>query len=97
LILIGLLALGVEALRRQTAREYPNASRERSFRRMREWWSGVGTRAGAAPSRAALAGGPADARLDKLERLGRMRDDGLLDASEYTTEKAKILSDEPPA
>jgi hypothetical protein len=97
LILIGLLALGVEALRRQTAREYPNASRERSFRRMREWWSGVGTRAGAAPSRAALAGGPADTRLDKLERLGRMRDDGLLDASEYTTEKAKILSDEPPA
>ena len=86
LILIGLLALGVEALRRQTAREYPNASREQALQRMREWASGVGGR---------TRGGPRDARLDQLERLGQMRDSGLLDASEYTTEKARLLSEQP--
>lgn len=88
-ILIGLLALGVEALRRQTAREYPNASREHSLRRIGEWVRGLGSHA--------RAGSPdrADARLDKLERLAQMRDDGVLDASEYTAEKARILSDQP--
>ena len=98
LILIGLLALGVEALRRQTSREYPNATRELSFQRMREWATGRGRRARGAPTSSGAAAGslePADARLDKLERLGRMRDSGLLDASEYTAEKAKVLADEP--
>jgi hypothetical protein len=96
LVLIVLLALGVEALRRQTAREFPNATPGHSFRRMRGWVSGTGARG--APSHQAQTAGsdePADARLDKLERLGRMRDDGLLDASEYTSEKAKLLADEP--
>jgi hypothetical protein len=97
LILIGLLALGVEALRRQTSREYPNATRELSFQRMREWATGGGRRARGAPSPAAAAGslGPEEARLDKLERLARMRDSGVLDASEYTAEKARVLADEP--
>jgi len=98
LILIALLALGVEALRRQASREYPNATRELSFRRMREWASGGGRRARGAPtSPAAAAGslGPEDARLDKLERLARMRDSGVLDASEYSAEKARVLADEP--
>jgi hypothetical protein len=88
LILIGLLALGVEVLRRQTAREFPNATRELSFRRVREWATGGGRRKGGPPE-------PSDARLDKLERLGRMRDSGVLDASEYTAEKARILAEEP--
>jgi hypothetical protein len=97
LILIALLALGVEALRRQTSREYPNAKRELSFQRMREWATGGGRRARGAPSPAAAAGslGPEDTLLDKLERLARMRDSGVLDASEYTAEKARVLADEP--
>jgi hypothetical protein len=88
LILIGLLAAGVEALRRQTMREFPDADYQHSNERFRKWVSGLSRRArgGAAPT---------DARLDELERLGRMRDSGLLDASEYSTEKARILSDEP--
>jgi hypothetical protein len=47
LVLIGLLALGLEALRRQTAHEYPDARRKDSFRRVREWAraSGDGRRA----------------------------------------------------
>jgi hypothetical protein len=98
LILIALLALGVEALRRQASREYPNATRKLSFRRMREWASGGGRRARGAPTGPAASTGspePADARLDKLERLARMRDSGVLDASEYTAEKARVLADEP--
>ena len=39
LLLIMLLTVGVEVLRRQTAREHPDASIEDSTRRMREWLS----------------------------------------------------------
>jgi hypothetical protein len=95
LILIGLLALGLEALRRQTAREYPGATREMSFRRMREWATGAGWRAREAPTSPAAAPGAADERLDQLERLGRMRDSGVLDASEYKAEKTRVLADGP--
>jgi hypothetical protein len=87
-ILIGLLAAGVEALRRQTMREFPDADFQHSNERLRKWVSGLGRRARGGAT-------PAETRLDELERLGRMRDSGLLDASEYTTEKARILSDEP--
>jgi hypothetical protein len=95
LVLIGLLALGLEALRRQTAREYPDARREDSFPRLREWARGIGRRRPRAP--AAEAGPPAaaDARLDRLERLGRLRDEGLLDAAEYQQEKTKVLAEAP--
>jgi len=92
-ILIALLALGLEALRRQTSREFPDATPEHFFRRMREWATGGGRRAH--PAAAGESREPADPRLDKLERLGRMRDSGLLDASEYTAEKARVLADEP--
>ena len=44
LLLIALLTAGVEVLRRQTAREYPDASIEDSTRRLREWLSGLGGR-----------------------------------------------------
>jgi hypothetical protein len=90
LILIGLLAVGVEALRRQTMREFPDADHRESNERLRRWFSGLGGR-----SRGGAT--PADPRLDELERLGRMRDDGLLDASEYATEKARILAASPQA
>lgn len=33
----------------------------------------------------------------ELERLGRMRDSGLLDASEYTAEKARVLASSAPS
>jgi hypothetical protein len=89
LILIGLLAAGVEALRRQTMREFPDADHRQSTERLRKWAAGLGRRADGGTSRSA------DPRLDQLERLGQMRDDGLLDASEYTTEKARLLADEP--
>src|SRR5215211_3997422 len=88
LALIALLALGLEALRRQTAREYPDARREDSFRGLREWARGIGRRA---PRVAASS----DTRLDQLERLGRLRDDGLLDADEFQREKTRVLAEAP--
>jgi hypothetical protein len=90
LILIGLLALGLEALRRQTAREFPDARREDSFRRLREWVRGIGRRA------PRVAPEP-DTRLDQLEQLGRLREDGLLDAAEFQREKTRVLAEAPPA
>ena len=100
LVLIALLALGLEALRRQTAREYPDVRRGDSFRQLREWARGIGRRAPAVPAAdTAPAGprGPSDARLDRLERLGRMREDGLLDAAEFEREKTRLLAEAPPA
>lgn len=38
LFLIALLALGVEALRRQTAREFPDATIDDSVNTVRGWW-----------------------------------------------------------
>ena len=44
MLLIALLTAGVEVLRRQTAREHPDASIEESTRRIREWLSRRGGR-----------------------------------------------------
>jgi hypothetical protein len=89
LVLVALLALGVEMLRRQTAREFPDASREESMERMRERVSGMGRwiRARGAHGDATGASDP----LERLERLGRLRDAGVLDASEFEREKTQIL------
>jgi hypothetical protein len=92
LLLIGLLALGLEMLRRQTAREYPDARREDSFRGLREWLRRLGRRAPAVPATTA-----SDARLDRLEQLGRLREEGLLDATEFQREKTRVLAEAPPA
>jgi hypothetical protein len=86
LVLVLLLALGMEALRRQTAREYPEASRDESLRRIRAWFSGL--RRGRSTSG---NGG----RLEELEHLGRLRDSGVIDATEFDREKAKILGEAP--
>jgi putative oligomerization/nucleic acid binding protein len=90
LVLIALLALGVEALRRQTAREFPDARRGDSFKGMREWTAGVGARVRGLGTRGRAEAD--DATLKQLERLGRMRDSGLLDASEFEQQKARLLA-----
>ena len=91
LVLLALLAIGVEALRRQAAREYPDARREDSFRGIRAWVRGLG-RGGRDPEAVA-----AEERLEQLERLGRLRDSGMLDQSEYQHEKARLLAGAPAA
>jgi hypothetical protein len=95
LVLVGLLALGVEVLRRQTAREFPDASREESWKRIRERAGGMGgwARRQVSSERAEeRVGAGAGDRLEALERLARLRDSGVLDAAEFEREKAAILS-----
>lgn len=95
LALAALLALGVEMLRRQVAREFPDASREETLARARLRIAGVGrwARGGAGRGSGERAGGAVAAdRLEQLERLGRLRDAHVLDASEFEREKAKILA-----
>ena len=94
LLLIALLALGFEILRRQTAREFPDARREDSFRALRRWVRGIGKRAPAAPPAPAAA---PDSRFAQLEQLGRLRDDGVLDAEEFEREKTRVLAEAPAA
>ena len=85
LLLIALLAAGVEVLRRQTAREHPDASIGASRPHLSEWLR---------RTRGAEA---ASGRLAELERLGNLRDSGVLDEAEFEREKAAILERTAPA
>jgi hypothetical protein len=91
LFMIGLLIAGVEVLRRQTAREHPNASREESLERMRARLSGL------RPRRASSASSHGSDRLDQLERLGKLRESGVIDKNEFEREKARLLEQAPAA
>ena len=79
--LIAVLAYGTEVLRRQTAREHPDASREETLRHLRERMAGLTHREPDAGD-----------RVEQLERLGRLRDSGVLDQAEFDTEKQRLLS-----
>jgi hypothetical protein len=93
LVMIGLVMLGVQALRRQTAEEFPEVTAD-------------GTRASlhAAVGRAqrVVFGGrrggndaPAsaeDVRVGQLERLARLHDTGALSDDEYAAEKSVVLA-----
>ena len=84
LVLVVLGVLGLEALRRQTAREFPKPSRRDS----------TGAR-GARTSHGRPNGSGAGDQLEQLERLGRLREAGVLDASEFESQKAQILAAGP--
>ena len=86
LVLVALLALGLEVLRRQTAREFPDASRDQGAAR-----AGTRARTSHGPANGSLAADP----LEELERLGRLRERGVLDASEFERAKAQILAAPP--
>jgi hypothetical protein len=85
LILIALLALGVEALRRHTAREFPDANRGDTMRRWRE------SRAARRSGSARTAPPEGDDRLSELERLSALHDSGVLDDAEFKAQKARVL------
>jgi hypothetical protein len=98
LVLIALLALGLEMLRRQTAAEFPDARREESIERMRRRVARMGrwVRGGWAHASNGHGNGTvAEDRLEQLERLGRLRDAGVLDAREFEREKAEVLATAP--
>jgi hypothetical protein len=88
LILIGLLTLGFEMLRRHTAREHPNASLAEASQRWQERFSGLVRRdAPGGPSAPVQHGN----RLEELERLTRLKDAGALDEVEFQREKELLL------
>ncbi len=111
LILIALLALATEALRRKIAREYPDADMGESIERLRErarrgvTWARQGGPTGrtAAAGTAAdvvteakttTSGGPSNGdRLERLERLARLKESGVIDEQEFAAEKRQILAD----
>jgi hypothetical protein len=88
LFLIALLILGMEVLRRQTAREHPDASREEQLQRLRARLSWPRIRRASSPS----AG---NERLEQLERLGKLRESGVIDADEFAREKARLMGQAP--
>jgi hypothetical protein len=107
LIVIGLAGAGLEALGRKTAREFPQAKRG-------DWWLEMRQRARRARDEATRRIGsamrelgdddrsPDDIKLDRLERLGELKEKGVLTAAEFRQEKKRLLDDlavesEPPA
>jgi len=111
LILIALLAIATEALRRKLAREHPDADMGESLERLRERarqgvaWIRQGTSAGrtavagsasrvVTEARTRTSGGSSSgARLERLERLARLKDTGVLDEQEFAAQKRLILEE----
>jgi hypothetical protein len=97
LLLIVLAGAGLEALSRMTQREFPEAKRG-------DWVLAMRQRARQASSEAGRRIGsavrgltdeerhPDDARLDRLARLGELKEKGVLTAAEFREEKKRILS-----
>jgi Short C-terminal domain len=82
-VYFALAVLGLEVLRRQTAREFPDTEPGGLLDALRDI---VGWR----PGRAA----PADP-ADELERLARLRAEGALDDAEFAAAKAQVLGARP--
>jgi hypothetical protein len=93
LVLIALFALGVEMLRRQVIREFPDRvatgtpgdAAQRITETMRQ------ARERRAPS-AAPPTPPHEERIAQLERLSKLRDSGVLSDEELAEEKRRILA-----
>jgi hypothetical protein len=79
LALFLLAGIGVAALRRMTAAEYPDASFQMPSLRLPR-------RSAAEPAAAAPS------RVDELERLARLREQGILTDEELAAEKARVLA-----
>ncbi|MFL5906560.1 MAG: hypothetical protein ACJ75Z_03045 [Solirubrobacterales bacterium] len=97
LLLIALAGVGLEALRRKTAREFPGAKRGEWMLAMRQRARHKGAEASrrigsAVRGLAAEERHPDDAKLDRLERLGELKESGVLTATEFRDEKKRILS-----
>jgi Short C-terminal domain len=95
LALIALAAAGVEALSRKTAHEFPDARRGDWMLQMRQ----RARRAGATAGRRVTAAvreltedrHPDEALLDRLERLGELKQRGVLTAAEFREQKRRML------
>jgi hypothetical protein len=85
IILLGaLLALGVEVLRRQIARDFPDAQPGETTARMKAWYAGA--RGRPAPRMSV------ESRFDELDRLSALHDKGVLSDEEFDAQKTLILN-----
>jgi hypothetical protein len=94
LVLIALFIAGFEALRHQATREFPEETLERAAERWKARYGEVRERVRRrreAPE-AAQEAIASDARLEALERLGRLRESGVLEPEEFQREKDRILA-----
>ena len=103
LLMIVLVVAGVEALRRQTAVEYPGASVDatrasvrasltRAGEEVRGWGGRLrDMRSGDGGHAGAAGNGAAEDRLAQLERLAALHDRGVLTDEEFANEKAALL------
>jgi hypothetical protein len=97
LLLIVLAGVWLEELRRKTARDFPGAKQgdwmKGMRRRARKASSEAGRRVGSAmKDLAADDKDPDDTKLERLEKLGELKEKGVLTAAEFREEKKKILS-----
>src|SRR5207247_1072125 len=88
LIIAAFFVLGTEVLRRETAREFPDAVMPAGGIResLRGWWSSL------SGSRSQYPAPAADTQLEQLERLASLRDRGVLSQEEFNAQKAALLS-----
>jgi hypothetical protein len=88
---IVLLALGVHALRSQTARELPEAQAGDTTRSIRALYGARGRRDTPAASIVVAAGGNGE-HVAELERLSVLHDGGSLTDAEFAAEKAVLMN-----
>jgi hypothetical protein len=84
---IVLLALGVDALRRQTARQFPDAQAGDTMRSIRALYGRQHEQPDTVPA------GPNGGRVAELERLAQLHERGSLTDAEFTAEKAVLMND----
>jgi hypothetical protein len=99
LALIALLVAGFEALRAQAIRDFPDETWEGATDRWKARFAAARARLPARLSGRATTEAPVpetfaeeEARLAALERLGRLRDSGVLEPEEFGREKERILA-----
>jgi hypothetical protein len=88
LLIAGLVVLGIEILRRETAREFPDAMPGDGTKALRAWARTRFSRGGAAAPPATNGGN----HVAELERLAALHDQGALTDAEFTSEKAALLA-----
>jgi hypothetical protein len=86
LVLVAFAVVGLYLLRRESMKEFPDATMGETPERIKARWRAMRQgRPRAVPE-------PEDRRLDRLERLASLRDKGALSEEEFESEKAALLA-----
>jgi MFS superfamily sulfate permease-like transporter len=92
ILFIVLLAVGVAALSRQTAQEFPEAQAGDTARAIRAWYAERRGPSVSSTAAGSAARAPESDRVADLERLASLHDRGSLTDSEFAAEKAALTS-----